>query len=175
MIVRVEPKDWNMYTVLLFFEKDDPHTEDDAVREYRRASKADETKRAFAKNWKAFEGWCQAAGAVAFPCLPQVLEAYLVHLAERGLRTASIEQACWAVDTAHRTAGRPAPGASEQVRVVLAGIRRTIGRPQHRKAALTIEHLRRIPFRDDLIGRRDKLVEHFETLIEQKGERLVLY
>ena len=45
----------------------------DAVREYRRASKADETKRAFAKNWKAFEGWCQAAGAVAFPCSPQVL------------------------------------------------------------------------------------------------------
>ncbi|MCH7476661.1 MAG: site-specific integrase [SAR324 cluster bacterium] len=128
----------------------------DAVREYRRASKADETKRAFAKNWKAFEAWCQAAGAIAFPCSPQVLEAYLVHLAERGLRTASIDQACWAVDTAHRTAGRPAPGASEQVRVVLAGIRRTIGRPQHRKAALTIEHLRRIPFRDDLIGRRDK-------------------
>ena len=26
-----------------------------------------------------------------------------------------------------------------------------------------------------LIGRRDKLVEHFEALIEQKGERLVLY
>ena len=26
-----------------------------------------------------------------------------------------------------------------------------------------------------LIGRRDKLVEHFESLIEQKGERLVLY
>ena len=128
----------------------------DAVREYRRASKANETKRAFAKNWKAFESWCQAAGAVAFPCSPEVLEAYLVHLAERGLRTASIEQARWSVDTAHRTGGLPAPGASEQVRVVLAGIRRTIGRPQHRKAALTIEHLRRIPFRDDLIGRRDK-------------------
>ena len=26
-----------------------------------------------------------------------------------------------------------------------------------------------------LLGRRDKLVEHFESLIEQKGERLVLY
>lgn len=39
MIVRIEPKDWNMQTVLLYFDKNEPHTEDDAVREYLTARK----------------------------------------------------------------------------------------------------------------------------------------
>ena len=34
MIVRMEPKDWDMYTVLLYFDKSAPHAEDDAVKGY---------------------------------------------------------------------------------------------------------------------------------------------
>ena len=28
MIIRIEPKDWNMHTVLMFFNEEEPHSED---------------------------------------------------------------------------------------------------------------------------------------------------
>ena len=34
MIIRVEPKDWNMYTVQMFFSQTRPHAEDPDVRQY---------------------------------------------------------------------------------------------------------------------------------------------
>lgn len=34
MIIRVEPKDWNMYAVIMFFKKERPHTEDADIRRY---------------------------------------------------------------------------------------------------------------------------------------------
>ena len=34
MIIRIEPKDWNMHTVLMFFNKEEPHTEDTDIRSY---------------------------------------------------------------------------------------------------------------------------------------------
>ena len=126
------------------------------IKKYRAASKANETKRALEKNWRAFESWCSAVGAAPFPCLPETVEAYLVHLAEQGLKAASIDQARWAINARHKLNELPAPGDTERVKVVMAGIKRTIGSRQAQKAALTIEHLRQIPFRVDLIGKRDK-------------------
>lgn len=126
------------------------------VRSFRAASKADETKRAFEKNWRTFQQWCDEKGATSFPCTPEVLEQYLVHLEHAGLKAASIDQARWAINTRHKLEDVTAPGDSERVKVVVAGIKRTIGIRQHQKAALTIDHLRRVPFRDDLIGKRDK-------------------
>jgi hypothetical protein len=34
MIIRVEPKDWNMHTVLMFFKQEEPHPEDVDIRRY---------------------------------------------------------------------------------------------------------------------------------------------
>ena len=34
MIIRIEPKDWNMHTVLMFFKEDEPHPEDADIRSY---------------------------------------------------------------------------------------------------------------------------------------------
>lgn len=133
-----------------------PATHRAAIRKYRAASKAHETKRAMEKNWRSFASWCEAAGAAPFPCTPGTLEAYLVHLAELGLKAASIDQARWAINARHKLSGMPAPGDTEQVKVVVAGIKRSIGTRQEQKAALTIEHLRQVPFTDDLIGRRNK-------------------
>lgn len=126
------------------------------VKIYRSASKADGTKRAFEKNWRAFELWCAENVFRPFPCSPETMEGYLVHLAEVGLKAASIDQARWAINFRHRAAELPAPGDTERVKVLVAGIKRTIGIRQHQKAALTIEHLRNVPFRSDLIGKRDK-------------------
>lgn len=34
MIIRIEPKDWNMHTVLMFFNEEEPHSEDTDIRRY---------------------------------------------------------------------------------------------------------------------------------------------
>ncbi len=34
MIIRIEPKDWNMHSVIMFFKKDEPHAEDADIRRY---------------------------------------------------------------------------------------------------------------------------------------------
>ena len=34
MIIRIEPKDWNMHTVLMFFNEEEPHSEDADIRRY---------------------------------------------------------------------------------------------------------------------------------------------
>ena len=34
MIVNIEPKDWNMHSVKMFFNRDEPETEDAAIRRY---------------------------------------------------------------------------------------------------------------------------------------------
>lgn len=126
------------------------------VRKFRAASRASETKRALQKNWQAFEEWCRLSGGSPYPCSPEVLESYLVYLAESGKRSGTIAQAKWAIDSRHKLSGVQAPGESERVRIVLAGIKRTLGSRQNRKAALTIDHLRQITFSDDLSGKRDK-------------------
>ncbi len=34
MYLKVEPKDWNMYSVMFYFDKTRPNSEDDEVRRY---------------------------------------------------------------------------------------------------------------------------------------------
>ena len=141
----------------------------DLIRRNRQASKADETKRALAKNWRAFQRWCSGLGVAALPAQPAAVEAYLVYLADQhpvrdragrvvgnGLRPASIQQALWSINAMHRLRGHQAPGAHPQVGTALAGIlRRKAGR-RKQQAPLTIEYLRRVRFPATLKGLRDK-------------------
>ena len=34
MIIRIEPKDWNMHSVIMFFKQEEPHPEDADIRRY---------------------------------------------------------------------------------------------------------------------------------------------
>src|SRR5262245_36817213 len=87
------------------------------IRANRSASRADETKRALAKNWELFERWAADHGVKRMPASAEDVEQFLLYLAEdhpvldkrgrlvrRGLKPSSIEQALWAINTAHRLA-----------------------------------------------------------------------
>jgi len=126
------------------------------IGQFRSASKADETKRALSKNWNRFINWCQGKNLNPFPCSIETMESYLVFLADEGLKASSIDQAKWAIDSFHKLNGQTPPGIHENIKVLLAGIKRTIGSRQIRKEAFTIEHIRKLIFRNDLIGIRDK-------------------
>ena len=139
------------------------------VRANRAASRARETQRALLKNWGLFEGWCRERRVSALPVDADALEAFLLYLADahvvrdrqgcfkrRGLRPSSVAQALWAVNVIHRLRELPSPGEGIRIQTALAGIRRRKGVHKKQQAPLTLEHLGRIVFPDNLRGKRNK-------------------
>jgi hypothetical protein len=70
---------------------------------YVDAAYADNTRRAYNKNWAAFECWCAGAGLCSLPASPHTLELYLTHLAEKGLCSSTIRRPA----RRHRPCSRP--------------------------------------------------------------------
>lgn len=130
----------------------------ETVRKYRSASKAEETKRAFLKNWRKFESWCASQGTSSFPCSSNNLENYLAHMASGGYKVSSIEQANWAINIRHRLEGVPAPGDTQEAQATLAGIKRTHLSAQQPKEALTWAQISQLRFSDNLIDQRNKAI-----------------
>ena len=64
---------------------------------------------------------------------------YLLDRAEAGASIATVRMARAAIGALHRDAGHPDPTDNDGVRRVLAGLSRTIARPQRQAAALTRE------------------------------------
>ena len=148
-----------------------PGVNPELIRSNRAASKADETKRALIKNWTLFENWCDSHGVSALPATADVVEAFLLYLADhhppkrlkntvetKGLKTASVCQALWAVNARHRMAGFSPPGETTQVKTALAGIKRRKGSRKKQQEPLTIDHIRDIRFPSTLKGKRDKAI-----------------
>ena len=140
---------------------------------YRQASLSEATKRVILKVWRAFEDWCRFQRLEPLPCAPDVLARYLVSLADRGLKPATIGQAVYGVGARHRLAGLQSPGNAPEVRATLAGIRRSLGVRRRQAAALTIEHVRRIVFPGTMIGRRDRALLYVAVVTGLRGQELV--
>jgi site-specific recombinase XerD len=123
------------------------------------ASKAANTTKAYASDWRDFEGWCTAHGKTALPAEPADVAAYLASLTARGLRTATIRRRCAAIGHHHQRANHDSPCSHAGVKAVLSGIARQLGTAKRKKAALTadlvVKAVRRIPS-DDLAGLRDR-------------------
>ncbi|MDQ4078353.1 MAG: tyrosine-type recombinase/integrase [Chloroflexota bacterium] len=129
----------------------------DKAREYAGQAKAPNTKRAYSRDWEDFVSWCGERDLVPLPASPDVVALYLTDLAGRR-RPSTLQRRISAISKAHKMAGHDTPTASEQVKVVMAGIRRTHGTVQEGKAPMTIEMLRTIceQLGQDLQGKRDR-------------------
>lgn len=146
-----------------------PSIDGELVRSNRLASRADETKRALRRNWSDFQLWCEGQGFPSMPASLDVVEVYLLYLSDQhsvrgrdgkilrtGLKSSAVCQALWAINTAHRLAGRVSPGDSEQIKTALSGIKRRKGMRKKQQAPLTIEHLQGVRWKTGLKGYRDK-------------------
>ena len=81
-------------------------------------------------------------GALALPASPQLVAAYLSHLAQnRRLSVATVRLHKAALAAVHRAAGHDDPTDNEGVRRVLQGIARAHGRPRKQTRPLTAEAL----------------------------------
>ena len=128
------------------------------VREYARASRAENTLRGYRSDWAHFANWCERVGFRSLPANPETIAAYLTTVADQGLKAGSIQRRVSAIAANHTASGYANPAATAAVKLTLAGIRRKLGTHQQGKApALTADiraMLATIP--DTLIGKRNR-------------------
>jgi integrase len=103
------------------------------VREFVRASKAQNTLRGYRVDWREFCAWCSCHGAAALPAVPDAVAAYLADCAGR-LKPGSLQRRLNAIAEAHKAAGLESPTSAGIVRNTLKGIRRTLGTAPIQKA-----------------------------------------
>jgi integrase len=135
-----------------------PHLAQKA-RQYIHNSKSPATLRVYAAHWRTFAAFCDRHDVQSLPATPETVCAFIVEQAENH-RAATLTAKLSAIAYQHRIAKQPNPCDTEEVKTMLAGVRRTIGTAPRRKKAITPDILQRtlsaIP--DDLRGRRDRAI-----------------
>lgn len=116
------------------------------AEEYIKASRAENTRRAYASDLEDFRVWCKVdgGGLSPLPAEPQTLALYLTDLASRGLKVSTIQRRLASIATSHREALGDSPTDEKLVKATMAGIRRTHGSAQKQAAPLTVTTLRRV-------------------------------
>jgi len=112
------------------------------VREFIRASKADNTIRGYQADWRHFCAWCESRGDLQpLPASPDAVAAYIAECAGN-LRPGSIQRRLNAIAEAHKAAGLGSPTHHALVRNTMKGIRRTKGTAPAQKAPALTEEIR---------------------------------
>src|SRR5579859_5279602 len=110
---------------------------------YAHAAKADNTRLAYARDWRHFEAWALEHQVECLPATPETVSLYLADLADRGYKSATIGRRIASISVAHDAAGwaEQNPTHSTSVRFVFAGIKRVHGSASEGKAPALVEDL----------------------------------
>jgi integrase len=111
----------------------------DAAAQYRRASRSENTRRAYRSAVARFTGWCAVHSRTALPASPETVAAFLAGEARAELNTLRLRHA--AIRYLHLLAGYPPPTAAATVSTTFAGIKRQHRRPLNKKTALVLDRL----------------------------------
>ena len=127
------------------------------AQEFAREARADNTLRAYRCDWRDFEGWCRARGFTSCPASPQTVALYLTALSQTH-KVSTLTRRISAISQAHQTAGISSPTGESPVRLVMAGIRRSLGTAAAAKRPVLVPDLQAmvsvIP--ENVIGVRDR-------------------
>ncbi len=113
------------------------------VRMYAAQSKALNTKKAYASDWRDFESWCLQAHRDCLPATPETVALYIAALADVA-RVSTITRRLSSVAVVHQLAGHESPTRHASARVVMSGIRRVQGSAERGKRPVTAATLRAI-------------------------------
>ncbi len=129
----------------------------DQVREFIRASKAENTLRGYQSDWRHFCGWCEARGLGPLPATPEGVAAYIAECAGH-LKVGSIQRRLNAIAEAHKAVGLESPTHSPIVANTMKGIRRMKGTAACQKSPTLTDDIRAMVDATDsgLIGARDR-------------------
>jgi site-specific recombinase XerD len=132
--------------------------EQDTLRLFAENEKAASTRESYRKDFVAFSTWCTARGLDPLPASPATVARHISHCAQSGLSVSSIGRRLAGIAYAHKLRKLPNPCKENDVRVILAGIRRTLGMAPKRKQAATADRIRAMldACPDTMIGIRDR-------------------
>jgi integrase len=138
------------------------------VHVYERAATTTTTRRLYLNRLTLFASWCAARGARAMPADAEVLRLYLVSLAAEHKALSTLDVSVAAITMAHRALGHDPP-MSDELRITLRALRRTLGPDRTRPTSISLALLRQIvaPCEQDPHGIRDRaliLVTYFGGL-----------
>jgi integrase len=126
---------------------------------YAGSALSEATKRAYARDWCHFAGWCreQSVDPTALPIHPVLVAAYLASLAGT-LGRSALNGRLAAIAHEHRRRGLAWNAGHPAIRETLQGVGRRHGKPVRPAAALTSVEIKRLleTCRDDLAGLRDR-------------------
>jgi site-specific recombinase XerD len=127
------------------------------VREFIRASKAENTLRGYQSDWREFCSWCEGQNLRPLPASPESVAAYVADCASR-LNVGSIQRRINAIAEAHKAIGSDSPTHHAMVTNTMKGIRRTRGAAPAQKAPALTEDIRAMVDASDdgMIGARDR-------------------
>ena len=137
----------------------------DTARDYVRSAVAENTLKAYAKDWAHFTRWCRIKGAEPIPPSPEMIGLYLADLASGSgrspaLSVSTIERRLSGLGWNYAQRGHTLDRRDRHISTVLAGIKRRHGRPPVQKAAILAEDIlgmvATLPF--DLRGLRDRAI-----------------
>jgi integrase len=138
----------------------------DTARGYARDAAAENTRRAYARDWAHFTRWCRKRGAEPLPPDPQLVGLYIADCAappEGGapaFSVSTIERRLSGLAWALRQRGHRLDRGDRHIATVLAGIRRRHARPPVQKEAVAAGDIRAMlaTLPHDLRGLRDRAI-----------------
>ena len=137
----------------------------ETARDSAKAAASENTRRAYASDWRHYTGWARRQGLPALPPDAQAIGLYIAACAsgatDKSASVATIERRLSALMWNFTQRGEPFDRADRHVATVLAGVRRTHGRPPEQKEAVLPEDLlKMIATLDlgDLRGLRDRAI-----------------
>jgi site-specific recombinase XerD len=127
------------------------------VREYIRASKAENTLRGYRADWREFCKWCEGRDLRPLPAGPEAVAEYIAECAGH-LKVGSVQRRINAIAEAHKAVGFESPTHHAMVMNTMKGIRRTKGTAPGQKAPALTEDIRAMVDATDsgIIGARDR-------------------
>lgn len=128
------------------------------ARTFASSAKAPSTRKAYQRDWAAFEAWCRDAGVTSLPASPATVATYAAYVTGEGLAVSTLQRALVSISQAHKMAGQASPTSDAVVLETLKGIRRTKGAAQTQKAAILPDQIRAMlaSLPDNLLGVRDR-------------------
>ena len=137
----------------------------DTARDYAKASTAENTKKAYAADWKHFIRWCRLKGTDPLPPSSEMIGLYLADLAAPigkapAISVSTIERRLSGLAWHYQQRGFTLDRKDRHIATVLAGIKRKHARPPVQKAAILADDilgmLATLPY--DLRGLRDRAI-----------------
>jgi len=130
---------------------------------YQSRSMADNTKKAYGKDWEHFSNWCQSRGLTNLPASKPTIVAYVLHLVDDlEYKVTTVERRLASINVAHRLAGeeKPAKMGDPHLRGLWGGVTRTKRRKKDKVEPLLIEDIRHIcnHLPNNIRGVRDRAI-----------------